>query len=88
MSVISKVLTAALYRIGATDLLVKMQGKIHEAVLQATYVANEAVAEVDEAMSHIPNGLTPMSESDWEETTPADQHIYMVFPDEQVESES
>lgn len=82
MSVISKVLTAALYRIGATDLLVKMQGKIHEAVLQAQQVANEA-------MSHIPNGLTPLSESDWAETTPADQHIYMVFPDEQVtESES
>ena len=53
----------------------------------------EPLAEVDEkvaeAMSHIPNGLTVMSESDWAETTPADQHIYMVFPDEQVtESES
>ena len=53
----------------------------------------EPLAEVDEkvaeAVSHIPNGLTVMSESDWEETTPADQHIYMVFPDEQVtESES
>lgn len=40
MSVISKVLTAALYRIGATDLLVKMQGKIHEAVLQAQQIAD------------------------------------------------
>ena len=40
MSVISKVLTAALYRIGATDLAVKMQGKIHEAVLQAQQIAD------------------------------------------------
>ena len=40
MSVISKVLTAALYRIGATDLAVKMQVKIHEAVLQAQQIAD------------------------------------------------
>ena len=40
MSVISKVLTAALYRIGQTDLAVKMQGKIHEAVLQAQQIAD------------------------------------------------
>ena len=40
MSVISKVLTAALYRIGQTDLALKMQGKIHEAVLQAQQVAD------------------------------------------------
>ena len=40
MSVISKVLTAALYRIGATDLAVKMQCKIHEAVLQAQQIAD------------------------------------------------
>ena len=46
MSVISKVLTAALYRIGATDLAVKMQCKIHEAVLQATSVAQEMLNKV------------------------------------------
>ena len=40
MSVISKVLTAALYRIGQTDLSLKMQGKIHEAVLQAQQIAD------------------------------------------------
>ena len=40
MSVISKVLTAALYRIGQTDLALKMQGKIHEAVLQAASIAD------------------------------------------------
>ena len=40
MSVITKVLTAALYRIGATDSAVKMQGKIHEAVLQAQQIAD------------------------------------------------
>lgn len=45
MSVITKVLTAALYRIGATDLLVKMQGKIHEAVLQAQQIADQTVQE-------------------------------------------
>ena len=39
-SVISKVLTAALYRIGQTDLALKMQGKIHEAVLQAQQIAD------------------------------------------------
>jgi hypothetical protein len=53
----------------------------------------EPLAEVDEkvadAVEHIPNGLTPMSESDWEETTPVDNHIYLTFPDEQVtQSES
>ena len=40
MSVISKVLTADLYRIGQTDLALKMQGKIHEAVLQAQQIAD------------------------------------------------
>ena len=40
MSVISKVLTTELYRIGATDSAVKMQGKIHEAVLQAQQIAD------------------------------------------------
>ena len=45
MSVISKVLTAALYRIGQTDLALKMQGKIHEAVLQAQQIANQTIAE-------------------------------------------
>ena len=40
MSVISKVLTAALYRIGQTDLALKMQGKIQEAVLQAQQIAD------------------------------------------------
>ena len=40
MSVISKVLTAALYRIGQTELALKMQGKIHEAVLQAQQIAD------------------------------------------------
>ena len=40
MSVISKVLTAALYRIGQTDLALKMQGEIHEAVLQAQQIAD------------------------------------------------
>ena len=40
MSVISKVLTAALYRIGQTDLALKMQCKIHEAVLQAQQIAD------------------------------------------------
>ena len=48
MSVISKVLTAALYRIGQTDLLVKMQGKIHEAVLQAQQIANQTVQEAQD----------------------------------------
>ena len=48
MSVISKVLTAALYRIGQTDLALKMQGKIHEAVLQATSVANQTVQEAQD----------------------------------------
>ena len=39
----SKVLTADLYRIGQTDLLVKEQGKIHEAVLQAQQIADQTV---------------------------------------------
>lgn len=36
----SKVLTADLYRIGQTDLALKMQGKIHEAVLQSQQIAD------------------------------------------------
>ena len=69
--------------------LAEVDEKVAEAVAEVDEKVTEAVAEVDEAMSHIPNGLTVMSESDWAETTPADQHIYMVFPDEQVtESES
>lgn len=53
------------------------------------YIHDKITEPLAEAIEHIPNGLTPMSESDWEETTPADQHIYMVFPDTQVtESES
>ena len=45
MSVISKVLTAALYRIGQTDLALKMQGKIHEAVLQAQQIADQTIEQ-------------------------------------------
>ena len=72
-----------------TEPLAEVDEKVAEAVAEVDEKVAEAVAEVDEAMLHIPNGLTVMSESDWEETTPADQHIYMVFPDEQVtESES
>ena len=42
----SKVLTADLYRIGQTDMMVKEQGKIHEAVLQAISVANQMLNTV------------------------------------------
>lgn len=77
-SIIQKIFSNYLFRVMAAWFGVYIHDKV-----------TEAVAEVDEAMSHIPNGLTVMSESDWAETTPADQHIYMVFPDEQVtESES
>lgn len=77
-TIIQKIFSIYLFRVMATWFGVYIHDKV-----------TEAVAEVDEAMSHIPNGLTVMSESDWAETTPADQHIYMVFPDEQVtESES
>lgn len=55
--------------------------KIHEVILEPLAEVDEKVAE---AVEHIPNGLTPMSESDWEETTPVDNHIYLTFPDEQV----
>ena len=44
----SKVLTADLYRIGQTDLLVKEQGKIHEAVLQAQQIADQTVQEAQD----------------------------------------
>lgn len=77
-----------LFKVQATWFGVYINDKIQEPLAEVDEKVAEAVAEVDEAMSHIPNGLTPMSESDWAETTPADQHIYMVFPDEQVTSES
>lgn len=88
-SIIEKVLSWFGFRVMATWFGVYIKDKIQEPLAEVDEKVAEAVAEVDEAMSHIPNGLTVMSESDWAETTPADQHIYMVFPDEQVtESES
>lgn len=92
-SIIQKIFSNYLFRVMATWFGVYIKDKIQEPLAEVDEKVAEAVAEVDEkvaeAMSHIPNGLTPMSESDWAETTPADQHIYMVFPDEQVtESES
>ena len=88
-SIIQKIFSNYLFRVMAAWFGVYIHDKVTEAVAEVDEKVAEAVAEVDEAMSHIPNGLTVMSESDWEETTPADQHIYMVFPDSQVtESES
>ena len=88
-SIIQKIFSNYLFRVMAAWFGVYIKDKIEESLVEVDEKVAEAVAEVDEAMSHIPNGLTPMSESDWAETTPADQHIYMVFPDEQVtESES
>lgn len=88
-NIIQKIFSNYLFRVMAAWFGVYIKDKIQEPLAEVDEKVAEAVAEVDEAMSHIPNGLTPMSESDWEETTPADQHIYMVFPDEQVtESES
>ena len=88
-SIIQKIFNNYLFRVMAAWFGVYIKDKIQEPLAEVDEKVAEAVAEVDEAMSHIPNGLTPMSESDWAETTPADQHIYMVFPDEQVtESES
>jgi len=87
-NIIQKIFSNYLFRVMAAWFGVYIFDKIKEPLAEVDEKVAEAVAEVDEAMSHIPNGLTVMSESDWEETTPADQHIYMVFPDEQVESES
>lgn len=80
-SIIQKIFSNYLFRVMAAWFGVYINDKVTEAV-------SEVDEKVAEAVSHIPNGLTPMSESDWAETTPADQHIYMVFPDEQVTSES
>ena len=88
-SIIQKIFSNYLFRVMAAWFGVYIKDKIQEPLAEVDEKVAEAVAEVDEAISHIPNGLTVMSESDWAETTPADQHIYMVFPDEQVtESES
>ena len=88
-NIIQKIFNNYLFRVMAAWFGVYIKDKIQEPLAEVDEKVAEAVAEVDEAMSHIPNGLTPMSESDWAETEPADQHIYMVFPDEQVtESES
>lgn len=88
-SIIQKIFSNYLFRVMATWFGVYIKDKIQEPLAEVDEKVAEAVAEVDEAMSHIPNGLTVMSEKDWAKTTPADQHIYMVFPDEQVtESES
>ena len=88
-SIIQKIFSNYLFRVMAAWFGVYIKDKIQEPLAEVDEKVAEAVAEVDEAMSHIPNGLTVMSESDWAETTPADQHIYMVFPDSQVtESES
>ena len=88
-TIIQKIFSNYLFKVQAAWFGVYIKDKIQEPLAEVDEKVAEAVAEVDEAMSHIPNGLTVMSESDWAETTPADQHIYMVFPDEQVtESES
>lgn len=92
-SIIQKIFSNYLFRVMAAWFGVyikdKIEASITEPLAEVDEKVAEAVAEVDEAMSHIPNGLTVISESDWAETEPADQHIYMVFPDEQVtESES
>ena len=88
-NIIQKIFSNYLFRVMATWFGVYIKDKIQEPLAEVDEKVAEAVAEVDEAVAHIPNGLTVMSESDWEETTPADQHIYMVFPDSQVtESES
>ena len=88
-SIIQKIFSNYLFRVMATWFGVYIKDKIQEPLAEVDEKVAEAVAEVDEAMSHIPNGLTVMSERDWAKTTPADQHIYMVFPDSQVtESES
>ena len=88
-TIIQKIFSNYLFRVMAAWFGVYIKDKIQEPLAEVDEKVAEAMAEVDEAMSHIPNGLTVMSESDWAETTPADQHIYMVFPDEQVtESES
>ena len=85
-SIIQKIFSNYLFRVMAAWFGVYIKDKIEASITEPLAEVDEKVAE---AMSHIPNGLTVMSESDWEETTPADQHIYMVFPDEQVtESES
>ena len=87
-SIIQKIFSNYLFRVMATWFGVYIKDKIQEPLAEVDEKVAEAVAEVDEAVSHIPNGLTVMSEKDWAKTTPADQHIYMVFPDEQVTSES
>ena len=98
-SIIQKIFSNYLFRVMAAwfgvyikdkiqEPLAEVDEKVAEAVAEVDEKVAEAVTEVDEAVSHIPNGLTPMSEKDWAKTTPADQHIYMVFPDEQVTSES
>ena len=92
-SIIQKIFSNYLFRVMAAWFGVYIKDKIEESITEPLAEVDEkvaeAVAEVNEAVAHIPNGLTVMSESDWAETTPADQHIYMVFPDEQVtESES
>ena len=88
-SFIQKIFSNYLFRVMAAWFGVYIKDKIQEPLAEVDEKVAEAVAEVDEAVSHIPNGLTVMSESDWAETTPADQHIYMVFPDSHVtESES
>lgn len=88
-NIIQKIFSNYLFRVMAAWFGVYIHDKVTEAVAEVDEKVAEALAEVDEkvaeAVSHIPNGLTVMSESDWEETEPADQHIYMVFPDEQVE---
>jgi hypothetical protein len=77
MNEIQKIFSNYLFRVMATWFGFYIQDKILEPLAEV----DEKVAE---AVEHIPNGLTPMSESDWAETTPVDNHIYLTFPDEQV----
>ena len=65
------------FRVADTHNKAQEKGHIGQAVNEVQQACNQALAS-------IPSGLTCVNETDWAQTTPVDNRIYLVFPDEQV----
>ena len=86
----TNVMTQDGFRVADTYRTAQEKGHIGQAVNEAMQAATAAATYIDgvaaEARASIPSGLTCINETDWAQTTPADNHIYLVFPDEESES--
>ena len=82
------VMTQDGFRVADTYNKAQEKGHIGQAANEAMQAATAAATYIDgvaaAAIASIPSGLTCVNETDWAQTTPVDNRIYLVFPDEQV----